>query len=231
MNTTRSIGQSVKAMALAGFAALLALSSPSSWAAGEVLEPGVEHFGKSYNELVGDWFNWVTRFTIDDVPILEQGAVDCTRKQEGSIWFLAGNFGGASNRTCTIPSGKALFIPLVNIAFWVPEDGVDVGAVRSLGNAQIDTTSALQVSIDGVVVEDPFAYRAESPPGGFALKFGPLLPAFGSPSPTPDPRDAVGDGYWILLAPLARGTHVIQFHSSLEASNFVSDVTYHVRVR
>src|SRR5688572_6507434 len=109
MKTTRSIRQSVKSIALAGFAALLALSPPFSWAAGEVLEPGVEHFGKSYNELTGDWYNWATKFPLKKNPIVEDGAVDCTREQEGSIWFLAGNFGGASNRTCAIPSGRALF--------------------------------------------------------------------------------------------------------------------------
>src|SRR6266545_2284598 len=109
-------------------AASLALGSWSSWAADgtKALEPGIKHFGKSYNELAGDWWNWVVQFPLATNPIVEDGAVDCTRGQTGKIWFLAGNFGGAagepnpSNRTCTMPGGKALFVPLANSVFWVP---------------------------------------------------------------------------------------------------------------
>ena len=53
--------------------------------------------------------------------------------QTGKIWFLAGNFGGASQasptRPCgpaSIPGGKALFFPMSNALFWAPEDGKTV---------------------------------------------------------------------------------------------------------
>ena len=32
----------------------------------------------------------------------------------GPVWFLAGNLGGSSTRTVTIPAGTALFFPVVN---------------------------------------------------------------------------------------------------------------------
>lgn len=162
-------------------------------------------------------------------PIVEDGSVDCTRGQQGKIWFLAGTFGRTSNRECTIPKGKALFFPIINTLWWVPEDGNNVAEVRALANAQIDPTTSLEVIIDGVVIEDPFAYRAQSLPGGFALNFGPLLADFGFP-PTPDPRDpAVADGYWILLTPLRKGEHEIEFRSSAPPS-FNLDVTYQLTV-
>lgn len=214
----------------------LTLVSGPNWAADriEVLEPGIKHFRKSYNELTGDWWNWAVQFPLATNPIVENGAVDCTRGQRGKIWFLAGNFGGAagepnpSDRTCTIPGGKALFFPLVNALFWVPEDGADAAAVRAVANASINTTTSLEVKIDGVVIEDPFAYRAQSQPGGFALNSGPLLADFGFP-PTPNPRNpAVADGYWILLAPLREGEHVIQIRSTSPTVNL--DVTYHLTV-
>jgi hypothetical protein len=201
----------------------------------QVLEPGIEHFGKSYNELTGVWYNWAVQFSLATNPIVENGAVDCARGQKGKIWFLAGNFGGQagepnpSNRTCTIPRGKALFFPLANSLFWVPEDGANVGAVRDKANDAINPISELEISIDGVAIVDPFAYRAQSPPGGFALHFGPLLADFGYGS-MPDPRDpAVADGYWILLAPLRKGAHEIHFRSS-DSAGFNLDVTYRLTV-
>lgn len=80
----------------------------------KVLDPGIKHFGKSYNQLAGDWYNWQVQFPLATNPVVEDGAVDCTRGQAGQIWFLAGNFGGTSNRECTIPKGKALFFPIIN---------------------------------------------------------------------------------------------------------------------
>lgn len=216
------------------FCASLALGLLSSWAADgiKVLEPGIKHFGKSYNELAGDWWNWAVQFPLATNPIVEDGEVDCTRGQQGKIWFLAGNFGGTSNRTCTIPTGKALFFPIINTLWWVPDDGDTVDEVRASAQARIHPASTLEVSVDGVVIADPFAYRAQSPPGGFALHFGPLLDDLAFP-PTPDPRDpAVTDGYWILLAPLRKGAHVIEIRSTrnLPLPVFTLEVIYDLTV-
>ena len=195
----------------------------------KVLDPGIKHFGKSYNQLTGDWYNWQVQFPFPTNPVVEDGAVDCTRGQTGQIWFLAGNFGGTSNRECAIPKGKALFFPIINTLWWFPEDGPNVDVLRAIANPIINATTTLEVIIDGVAIKDPFAYRAQSQPGGFALNFGPLLADFGY-GPTPDPRDpAVADGYWILLAPLRAGPHVIQFRSTNPP--FALDVTYRLIVR
>jgi hypothetical protein len=235
MKTNRSVKQRMKSiLKLTGgvIFASLALVSLSSWAGGDRID--VREPGRLYNELSGDWWNWAVQFPAAINPILEDdGAVDCTRGQKGKIWFLAGNFGGSSNRECTIPRGKALFFPVINTLWWVPEDGVDVAEVRAIANAQINATTFLEVSIDGVGIEDPFAYRAQSPPGGFALNFGPLLGDFGF-DPMPDPRDpAVTDGYWILLYPLKKGVHDIRFRSvvgNLDDPDFELDVTYTLTV-
>jgi hypothetical protein len=199
-----------------------------------VLPPHREHFGTTYADLAGEWWIWAGQFPLADNPILEDGDVDCSRGQEGKIWFLAGNFGGGFGeanpavRTCRIPSGKALFFPIANSLFWVPDDGPTVEDARRLANNQVNTFTALDVDIDGVAVQDPFAYRAQSPPGGFSLPFGPLLADFGY-GPDPDPRGpAVADGYWILVSPLARGDHEIHITSS--APGFTLDVTYLVTV-
>jgi hypothetical protein len=213
----------------------VALASSATWAAEgiTVLEPGTAHYGKSYAQLTGDWYNWAIQFPLATNPIVENGLVDCSRGQAGKIWFLAGNFAGAagepnpSSRTCTLPSGKALFFPLANSIFWVPEDAATVDEVRNLANAPMNVVSQLRLTIDGVAVSDPFAYRAQSPPGGFALRFGRLLADFGYP-PLPDPRQAVTDGYWILLAPLPYGSHEIQFSST--SPTFKLQVTYHLTV-
>jgi hypothetical protein len=37
----------------------------------------------------------------------------CAVNQEGPVWFLADQLGGREERTCTIPAGKAILIPLL----------------------------------------------------------------------------------------------------------------------
>ncbi len=218
-------------------AASVALGSWSSLAADNVtaLEPGARHFGKSYNELAGDWWAWAGQFPFEGNPITEDGPVDCTRGQAGKIWFLAGNFGGAAGeanpaiRSCTIPSGRALFIPLANSLFWAPEDGTTVADVRKRSNDAIAPISELSLVVDGVALPDPFAYRAQSPPQGFTLPCGPLLADFGFDCALGPRHPAVADGYWVLLPPLHQGVHTIVIHSGDDAGLNV-DVTYTLTV-
>ena len=37
----------------------------------------------------------------------------CAVDQEGPVWFLADQLGGREERTCPIPAGKAVLIPLL----------------------------------------------------------------------------------------------------------------------
>ena len=67
---------------------------------------------------------------------------------------------------------------------------------------------ALKVIIDGKPVEDLYAYRAQSQPGGFVLKA--LFGALDSPL-----HPAVADGYWIMLRPLSHGIHTVSFGADL----------------
>ena len=61
------------------------------------------------------------------------------------------------------------------------------------------------------------------------MEVGPLLVDSGVP-PEPDPiNPAVADGYWILLAPLPEGEHVINFRARTEMGVNLN-VTYHLTV-
>lgn len=194
----------------------------------KVLEPGIRHFGKSYNELTGEWWSWAIQFPLATNPIVEDGPVDCTRGQKGKIWFLAGTFGETAERSCTIPKGKALFFSALNGLYWYPEDGDNVDEVRANFSADV-TPTLLDVSIDGVSVADPYAYRVQSQPGGFALKYGPLLADVGYEDLGMPRYPAVADGYWYLLAPLSAGRHDLVVRSS--KPEFDLDVTFHLTVR
>ena len=46
-------------------------------------------------------------------PLLQEKCL-WRKSQSGPVWFLAGTFGGKAERTCTIPSGKAILFPPIN---------------------------------------------------------------------------------------------------------------------
>ena len=79
-----------------------------------------------YGQTIGNWgqswWQWVSNFPAAEDPILQDGSVDCSAGQSGKVWYLAGTFGGAAERTCSIKKGKAIFFPLLNGIYWTPLD-------------------------------------------------------------------------------------------------------------
>lgn len=196
-----------------------------------VLPPNSTPYGKSLGEWGGAWWNWALQFPAAQCPLLDPDGSQALNGQSGPVYFLAGTFGWDVERTVTIPTGKALLIPLYNWLFWVPEDGPDEATIRAMANAGVDDAAVLECKVDGVPLINPWAYRAESPPGGFVLHVPPgsVLTDFGY-----DPGDrypAVTDGYWLMLTPLPPGEHVIWWHAVAgDPPYFELAVTYNLTV-
>jgi hypothetical protein len=187
-----------------------------------IVEPGQQIFGKSYNELVSQWTNWLIAEPMATNPAFDPDGSFCDKNQRGHIWFLATTFGGMADRTCEVPAGKAIFISLggVYVSFspdYLGADPIcssltgDLEQIRCDVNNDIPLASdiSLKAIIDGVEVNDLFAFRAQSQPGGFTLRVpdSSLLTDFGLPSG--DRYPAVADGYFLLLEPLKPGTHTL----------------------
>lgn len=191
----------------------------------------------SVSELTGAWWNWALAGPPDENPVVDEDGRNCALRQHGKIWFLAGNFGGPPiTRYCRIPAGKTLFFPLFNALWWTPEDAPTLEEIRALANGQVADPAIvgdleLSLTVDGVPLADPFAYRAQSPPGGFAFKVLPGSMAELGFGITPGTRDpAVADGYWVLLKKLGPGHHTIRIVTSAFGGGFNLDVTYELEV-
>src|SRR5437764_1352063 len=92
-----------------------------------VVQPGTANAvsGNTYVGWSGLWWQFVSSIPATDNPLLDQTGADCTVGQSGSVWFLVGvSTSGRVTRTCTIPSGKILFFPVVN-QFAAAEGTVD----------------------------------------------------------------------------------------------------------
>jgi hypothetical protein len=197
-----------------------------------VLPPNSNPYGRSYEEWTRAWVRWIMGISADQNPLLDETGANCDVGQSGHVWFLAGNFGGTTVRNCVVPNGKALFFPVIN-AFWVNTEGeTDQQMLDGLANlmALIDEDS-LQADVDGRQVHHLPRYKISrivqpDPLRVFnvALVENNIL---GAPAGT---YRGVGDGYYLMLAPLSRGQHTIHFHGEVPDFDFVVDVTYNLTV-
>jgi hypothetical protein len=184
-----------------------------------VLPPNSKPHGSTYGEWSANWWQWVLSMPINKNPSWD--TANCAEGQSSNVWFLAGTFvPGKVTRTCTVPAGKSLFFPIVNTVWISTDDGDTLEIARAETKAYIDQTTLLEVSIDGVPLENLQNYRAVSPPFDSNLIFGEPVVTY-SPS--------ISDGYWLMLAPLSAGEHTISILGKINP-DFVVDVTYQLTV-
>jgi hypothetical protein len=160
--------------------------------------------GKSQEEWSAAWWQWAASFDDDDSPVADRTGRMCGSKQSGSVWFLAGTYGTArTTRTCTVPAGKHLFFPLINYVVF-PREGSQpsCGAVMRDAAEMTNDVSALVLDVDGKRFGSLVQYRLVTK-RCFDL---------GARSEPPEKIfPAAGNGYYVMLKPLTKGKHVINF--------------------
>jgi hypothetical protein len=179
-----------------------------------VLPPQSHPHGMTYGEWAAAWWQWALEIPTSVNPLLDPTGEHCAEGQSGKVWFLAGVFGsGSVTRTCTVPTGTALFFPLLNAGWFALLSDPEEQRTEEFVRAQVDCEppSELTVTIDGVPVRNPLRYFEMSP------LFDVQLPEdniFGlGPDVIPELRlsPSVDQGYYLFLAPLPPGEHVIQW--------------------
>ena len=198
-----------------------------------VIKPNSPNTHALYQSLAADWWNWALSFPLATNPLLDGTGESGHLGQEGPIWYLAGTFGGSATRTLTVPEGKALFFPIINSVFWVPEDGETEDDVRALANANVDVVTVAECTVNGKTVKNIFSQqRVETPGFTLSLPAGAILDELGAYAPG-DRFPAVADGYWVLLSPLRAGTHIVRFRGVVgdpDSPAFETEVTYYLIV-
>ena len=224
---------SIMAAIIFGFMALVSMTAQAeSNPNPKVLPVNSVPYGKTYGEWSAEWWEWALSIPTPDNPLLDMNGEKCGVEQSGDVWFLAGNFGGASERTCTVPAGKAIFFPIINAEWSVVEgecpldidiSGTNEEALRACAVAFMDHVTELEVSVDGTTLQNLENYRVQSPLFTFELPEDNILGLSAGPSPS------VSDGFWIMLAPLSAGEHTIHFRGEADFP-FVTKVTYTLTV-
>jgi hypothetical protein len=204
--------------------ALPVLAGKGNGGNSRILPPQSHPHGHTYPEWAAAWWQWALSIPADRNPLTDATGEFCGEGQSGSVWFLPGSFGNSVERSCTIPTGKTLFMPVYNWIFGagvfdceptVPGVECSVPDLQAGAAANTEAAEVLEVSIDGVPVQNVRAYRASSP-APFPLTY-PENSVVGVPAGTYFPN--VADGYWLMIAPLPPGQHEIR--SYVKAPNTI----------
>ena len=238
----------------------LVMTSASSVFAGnnkaKVMPPYAYPFGMSYGDWSAEWWTWQLKLPATEHPAFSLDGANCAAGQYGKVWFLTGafttevpenEFNTIVRELCAVPTGKAIFFPIINIEcstieeapFLLIEEGPDSN-VDTCAASFVDGTNAvvsdLSIEIDGEQLENPEHYQAQSPVFSFEFE-DPSDNILGVDCSAEDCNDArsVSDGFWIMLPPLSRGEHIVRFTGSFRDPNngdlfFGLDVTYVITV-
>jgi hypothetical protein len=222
-------------------ASLLATTTSFAEAAPNTLPPESNAYGKGYAQLAAEWLEWLLAIPAASSPLLDPDGAFAAVGQSGKVWFLAGTVGGPATRSVTVPTGTALFFPIVNF-FWLntPEYGDPPWSPDQAKHVKddiltpvVDAAHGLILEIDGRTVQNVDSLRVYSELGECTV---PDDNIFGAPF-DPVPHACVADGYLALLPPLSAGNHTIHFAGGIAAVPpyqpvpFSLDVTYHITVR
>jgi hypothetical protein len=173
--------------------------------------PPYQPFGIKYGEWAERWWKWLTLIPTCSNPAFDETGDNCkTGQMNKYTWFLAGTFGGISNRKCLIPRDKALFLPVINFQSSLNDLGISTEKeMISFTKSNIDDidVNALNASVDNMRLEKIEDYRVNSMFYLDLLHNNVLKNKSGSVK-------VASDGYWLFLRPLSPGLHYISFSGS-----------------
>src|SRR5215217_7645484 len=194
-----------------------------------VLPPDAPAYGLTYAAWTARFARWAHSLPAAINPASDATGERCGFGQAGPVFFLvqAGDQ-EAVERTCTVPAGTALLLPLLSASCTTveppPFHGRDEAALRACTEAWFATAVELTAVVDGETIPDLERYRVESDLFTVALPVGNILGV------EPTVTQGVVEGYWLLLAPLPVGEHELRFGGEVPNSDIATEVTYHLTV-
>jgi hypothetical protein len=180
-----------------------------------IAPPGSRPYGLSYEDHVTNFWKLMLSLPIENNPLEDETGEICTYGQNtsnSSIFYLTANAGGVSEKTCRIPSGLGLFIPVITVTASDEENpGATLDELRQIAKNDQDHVTSLYLTINGTEFEfeDLKGFRTHT------NEFEVIYPKNALDGATPGPATVVADGFYVITEPLAPGNYNIQFKGSI----------------
>jgi hypothetical protein len=184
-------------------------------------------YGISYEEWVRLWWKWLISIQKDKNPAFDStGHLCATSQYSPYVWFLAGTFGGPTDRKCNIPNGKAILFPIINYECSFADDP-SIKSEEDLEEQcrrEIDQIGRIKASIDGRKIE-VHNYRVKS------KCFTVDIPPNNCLGAIKGTTRMASDGYWLFIEPLCTGDHILKSFGSCLAGKIKIGCTFRVTIK
>lgn len=216
-----------------------------------VVDPTSVAYGRTYSEWSAAWWQWAMSIPVASHPIFDNG--DCSVGQSGPVWFLGGKACAVGQdcppppwtRYCTVPAGKALYFPILNMEQSEPEEpnwgcgngmpplvSGTIAEMRACIESYIAGSNSFEADLDGKHIRniDPnfhiqaVTYDDTWPDDNWLTATGE------GPFPAGTYFPAVDDGWYVLLSPLPPGQHTLHFQGTWPWGSS-QNMTYHLTVK
>lgn len=186
--------------------------------------PGATVAGKTIGEWTAAWWQWAVALAPPGDPFTDTTGEFANANPSGPVFFLAGSPGGSRSRNFTVPANTYLLVPLLAGEWSQLELGFDKTAayIRQAAQQQADQFDSLHATLDGVAIPQTtlFTHRESSPDFNFVAVASNSVNV-----PAGNSGIAVADGYFLMIAPLTPGTHVLNYGGGASASGINLDET------
>ncbi|MGD9673289.1 MAG: hypothetical protein AB7U98_07410 [Candidatus Nitrosocosmicus sp.] len=186
--------------------------------------------GVPYGKWLANWWNWTTSIPSENHPRDSYTPEKCQINQQGPVWFLPDMLGGTEERTCIIPSGKSIFIPILvgECELSTPEIKTkeELPQCASAGNEH----GVITAIVDGREVLNLGDYRTQSGFFNITIVEGNIYES------NPGTFTGFADGFFVFLEPLPPGKHEVKLTASVlnpTEPNYNYDAiwTYHLVIQ
>ena len=178
-----------------------AADAPPRGAAVKLIDVDEVVYDRSQVEWSEAYLQWIATFARGSSPVSDTTGALCAAKQQGDVWFLATTDGtGPVERSCSIPVGKTLFVPLATTLERSGNKEPICATMARIAAGSLTHVSQLAMTIDGVAVDNMESHRI---PTGDCFALG------ARQFPPSRAKTAVADGWYVMLAPLSPGPHTI----------------------
>ena len=187
-------------------------------------------FGSPYKDWISNWWQWNVGIPSSQHPRDNYSPEKCTVNQNGSVWFLPDILTGKEDRTCTIPSDKAILVPLLTGECENSESQPQTEEELKQCSKAGDEFGAISATLDGKPIENLDKSRTDT--GFFNITIV-KDNIFDTP---PGTYKATADGFFVFLKPLSPGNHDLHLKTSVTnpttpSYNYASEVMYHLDVK
>jgi len=129
--------------------------------------PGSKPYGLTFQDHIKNFWKWVISIPEDKSPWSDQTGANCAYGQSAnsSVFYLGSNGGGTSNRTCKVPAGKSLFIPVSPMEITdkeSPNSSIDQLSQISKQDQDSVTTLHLKIGDKDYNYQDLLKYRVHT---------------------------------------------------------------------